>query len=447
MTGRLFRRVEVAGRVVDVRTDRTRITEIGQELRPRDETVIDGGGGALIPGLHDHHLHLLAMAAARASVDLSEARTPEDLRQALATQAQTTPEGTWIRATGYHEAPDRPPLERGFLDRCCPRHPVRVQHRGGALWVLNSSALAQVPLDDSPDVDRGPDGAPTGRLFRYDERLRGRLPREAPDLAAVGAELNRLGLTRVTDATPDLDPAAIGLLTDAVRTGRLPVELTLLGAPTAPPPAGFRLGPEKLLLPDHRLPPFDELCARVEAAHAHGRAVAVHCVTRESLILTLAALDQSGPLAGDRIEHCAVAPPDLYPRLQNRTVVTQPAFLRDRGDDYRREVHPDDVPWLYPYRSLLDAGVEVLPSSDAPFGPLDPWQVLRCARDRTTRDGHRLGAGEAVETRVALAGYVRGRTVEVGQPADLVLLHEPLRAALRDPDAALVRTTFGPAPR
>ena len=31
---------------------------------------MDGEGGALLPGLHDHHVHLLALAARTAGLDL-----------------------------------------------------------------------------------------------------------------------------------------------------------------------------------------------------------------------------------------------------------------------------------------------------------------------------------------------------------------------------------------
>src|SRR5437899_211600 len=48
---------------VDVRISNGRVTEIGRGLQP-DELVIAGRGGTLLPGLHDHHCHLLATAAA-----------------------------------------------------------------------------------------------------------------------------------------------------------------------------------------------------------------------------------------------------------------------------------------------------------------------------------------------------------------------------------------------
>ena len=65
----LIRNAEVwkSGRC-DVRISRSSIAELGH-LEPRpDEPVIDARGGALLPGLHDHHIHLAGLAARKASV-------------------------------------------------------------------------------------------------------------------------------------------------------------------------------------------------------------------------------------------------------------------------------------------------------------------------------------------------------------------------------------------
>jgi hypothetical protein len=61
-----------------------------------------------------------------------------------------------------------------------------------------------------------------------------------------------------------------------------------------------------------------------------------------------------------------------------------------------------------------------------------------------------LGLAEVVSTEVALAGYLKApddlagpaRRIEIGAPADLVLLDRPLHDALADPAAQLVRQTW-----
>jgi predicted amidohydrolase YtcJ len=156
-------------------------------------------------------------------------------------------------------------------------------------------------------------------------------------------------------------------------------------------------------------------------------------------------------VAGDRIEHGSVIPRELGPLTQ--VVVTQPGFLLVRGDDYLRSVDPRDLPDLYRYGSLIAEGTPVVPSSDAPYGPVDPWAVLRAARDRTSQSGAVLSPAERVSPATVLDGMLRpladptapARRVQVGAAADLVLLDAALADVLAEPDAERVVRTFVPS--
>ncbi|WP_448628222.1 amidohydrolase family protein [Geodermatophilus sp. URMC 64] len=437
----LIRGAEVAGHRADVRVSGDRVAEVAASLeRAPAEEVLDARGGALLPGLVDAHLHLMALATTAASVRCG----PPEVRDAggLAAALAAAPPGAdgWVRGVGYAESVAGD-LDAAALDRLHGARPVRVQHRSGALWVVNTAGAEELGLAtaDAPGIERGPDGTPTGRLWRADAWLRGRLPASPPDLAPVGRRLAELGITAVTDATPDLDDAAL----DALAAAGLPQRLTVLGAPLDRPlPPHLAAGPQKIVLADSGLPGLDELADRIRAAHAAGRAVAVHCVTREALVLLLAALDTAGRHPGDRVEHAALVPAELIGRLRGLTVVTQPGFLADRGDDYLRDVPPDEHDDLYRCRSLVDAGVAVALSSDAPFGPLDPWAVLAAAVTRRTRSGRVVGAAERLSPGAALDRLTDGRRVVPGAPADLVLLDRPLADQLAEPTAAAVRAVL-----
>ena len=451
----LLHDVEVEGRHFDVRLRDGRVAEMGKDLPAAlpDDVVINGKGGALIPGLHDHHVHLLSLARALESVDCAPASNPtaDDLVARLR-NTLPGPDG-WLRGAGYHER-TAGPLDRHVLDRWVPNYPLRVQHRTGALWMLNSAAIDRVghALGVDPGVERDAAGALTGRLWRCDDRLRAAIPAGVLDLAAVGGLLAAVGITGVTDATPDLNADALDILASAAAAGALPQKLTLLGTDDdARLPPGCSHGPRKLLLHDHDLPGVVDLAELIRSAHAVGRPVAVHCVTSESLVITLAALERTGSMPGDRIEHASVVPVGVgewMARLGVR-VVTQPDFLRTRGDDYVRDVEPDEADQLYPYASLLAAGVPTCPSSDAPYGDHDPWRVLSSASTRMTHAGTTLGSWERVPAAAALAGYLSApdrpggpaRRVRPGMPATVVLLHEPLAHALRSADP-LVRAVW-----
>ncbi len=381
MSGFVLRRAEVDGRVVDLRVDGGRIVELASTIETqRGDEVVDAGGGALVPGLHDHHIHLMAYAAARHSVPLG----PPDVADATAFDAALRAAGGtgWLRGTGYHESVAGE-LDRHRLDAAVPHRPVRVQHRSGAMWVFNSAALEYAAVDaGAPEgVERDAGGVPTGRIFGLDEWLRARLPANPPDLGGAAAELRSYGVTGLTDATPTDDAAHVALLADAVADGRVPQRLVVTGGLRLPADAGatLRRGPVKLVVADHALPALDDLTASIRTAHDRGRPVAIHCVTRAALLLALAAWDDAGPRTGDRVEHAAVTGPAEADRLAAAgiTVVTQPGFVAERGDAYLAEVDPEDLPDLWPCASLLDAGVALGGSTDAPFGHPDPVESDR----------------------------------------------------------------------
>ncbi|GAA0936600.1 amidohydrolase family protein [Actinocorallia libanotica] len=462
VTALLLRDVEVAGRRADVRLAGGVVAGIGAGLPPLPgEEVLDGCGGALIPGLHDHHIHLMATAAAGRSVHVGppEVSSRAELADVLRRADAALPPGAWLRAVGYHESVAGD-LDREALDGLLPHRPVRVQHRSGAQWSLNGAACRAVGLDDG----RLPEGAetdgagrPTGRLLRADVWLRERLPAEPlPDLAGLGRRLARSGVTGVTDATPVERVADLRVLAEA----GLPQRLTLTGGPAlaaADFPAGVARGPVKLVVTDHEFPELGALAAAIEAAHRAERPVAVHCVSLVALVLALAAWEQAGVRHGDRIEHASVVSPELVPVLAERglTVVTQPGFVAERGDRYLLDVPPEDHADLYRCGSLLAAGVPVAGSTDAPYGPPDPWRAVKAAIERRTAGGRVLGAGERIPPRRALELFLtppgapggRPRSVVPGVTADLVLLAAPLGDVLTDPSSdAVVRTFFAGTP-
>jgi predicted amidohydrolase YtcJ len=192
-------------------------------------------------------------------------------------------------------------------------------------------------------------------------------------------------------------------------------------------------GPQKLVLDDDSLPSLADLVELVSTAHDADVPVAVHCVTRTQLVLTVAAFDAAGTRFGDRIEHGSVVPPELIDALARLgvTMITNPSFVYSRGDEYLDEVDDRDVPCLYPCASLLAGGVMVAGGSDAPFGTADPWEAVAAARQRRTRRGRPVGPDEALPLGTAVGLFTgwasapaRQRRLAVGEPADLCFLEE-----------------------
>jgi predicted amidohydrolase YtcJ len=131
------------------------------------------------------------------------------------------------------------------------------------------------------------------------------------------------------------------------------------------------------------------------------------------------------------------------------TVVTQPNFVVERGDQYLDEVPAAEHDQLWRVASLLEAGVPVALSTDMPFGDGDPWAAMRAAVYRTTHRGAVLGGSECVSARTALTMFLgtaedptRPRLVEPGESADLCVLNVPPETALAELDAGMVAATI-----
>lgn len=433
---------------IEATTGGSRIVELGTRVDRSDAEVIDAAGRAVMPGFTDHHLHLHALAVSESSVQCGppQVTDADDLRAAL--RSAGTGESGWVRGVGYVESVAGD-LDRHKIDDIDSRRPVRIQHRSGAMWMLNSMAIDEVRASDAhaPGIERDASRIPTGRIWRADDWLRTRLPATGPpSLSCVGSHLRQLGIVEVTDATPDLDDVAIAHIIEASDRGELSGRVHLLGVPL-----GMRInhprvsvGPHKIVVADSSLPELDDLVNLIRAAHHHDRAVAVHCVSGIAFALLMAAWTETGVRQGDRIEHAGVVPHTSCAELGSLGVhvITQPGFLPDRGDYFLAHSDPREHDDLYRCGSFISEGVPVALSSDAPFGPLNPWATIDAAVRRRTRSGRRVGSpDEAISVADALqrhqtpASSPEGppRTVTVHSPANLLIADRPFAEVLANP--------------
>lgn len=376
----------------------------------------------VVPGFVDPHLHLLAMAAARVSTDLTGCGSTRAIAARMAAAAERRPAGSWLRGFGYdaHALPAREAVTREDLDLASARHPIVIHERSGHEVVCNSLALARLrlgrPLTGGTRRGAGVDG---GRLDPGDRRLRAVPPLDAATMRGAMCEVSRAlsaaGVTAVTDAGARNGPAEVLLLAQLREQGALAQRVeAMVGAAnlSAVVELGWRhggrvgavvLGHVKIVAEAHTR---RELADTVAHAHSHGWPVAVHVLDVESLDATLAALKASPAPSGsiDRIEHLALSLPEQLEQLAvaGAAVVTQPSFLVDRAVKYRRQLTSVERSWLYRVRSLLDRGILVAASSDAPVTHSAPLLAMRAA---CTRGVDRAAPGadrEAIAPRAAL---------------------------------------------
>ena len=424
----LIKNADVGDRVADIRISDV-IESIGQDLAVvGDEEIFDAQGLQVIPGLHDHHIHFFASLAREYSLECGPPFVGDLSDLASRLRNFSTPNG-WIRGFGYHESVAGD-IDRHTIDWILDDRPVRIQHRSGKMWILNTCACELLQIDKHLHLDgieKNKDGLPTGRLFRLDGWLREQVEEENRTLIKPFSEkLLSMGITGFTDASYTNSSDTLANFKELQFSNEIAQKVTLMGDESLE--AGFL----KVMLDEDNLPELGELQRRTKYAHEQGRGVAFHCVSQVELLYALEALRDSPNRSLDRIEHASLVSPDYFEMIRDLEVliVTQPGFIWSKGEQYLRDVDVRDQIDLYRYHSLLENNIPVLASSDSPYGPVSPWKIIRTAADRKTREGQIVGAEEAVSRSTAIDGYLTQpgelkepkRSVQPGDPADLCVL-------------------------
>jgi predicted amidohydrolase YtcJ len=200
--------------------------------------------------------------------------------------------------------------------------------------------------------------------------------------------------------------------------------------------------------------PQEELDDVVWRAHSAGYQVATHAIGDRAIAMVLDAYERALdrlPRADHRhrIEHCGILRPELIRRLAalRALAVSQPIFVSDYGDGFRRHLGEERIRLTYPFRSLLDAGVTLVFSSDCPVSPFAPLKGMRDAVCERTGSGASYAPREALTVEEALRCYTvagayasfeedRKGQIKPGMLADLAVLaqdpHEVEPAKLAD---------------
>lgn len=464
---------------------------------PSDATVVDLDGRVLAPGFVDAHLHPLVMCVFENSLVLDRATTLADVLDAVADAARATA-GDPGRAVVGFQLDDEVLAERRLptaaeLDAAAAGRRVVLVRRDGHHAVASPAALAAVGYDRPGSVPDGGEvvhdaAGPTGLVRETAVApLLGLLPEVTfEDLeAGLASWRDRLlgqGVTAIsamcqtTAEGPAGEAGALEALGWSVLVDRVPFDVqTILITPDAAeveglratplhrPEHGRRLDAVKLFLDgtlggrtacmhqpfgDHAgtgLPTLapGEARRRVEAAHLAGLQVCIHAIgdraTSDAVALIADVVAAHPGPHRHRVEHASVLDDATVDRMAEVgvTAVVQPINLRSEAHWLARRVGPERLGRTYPFRRLLDAGVPVAGSSDAPIEATDVLAAMAAAVDR------RLAPEQALTGAEALALFTRGgararRTehevgsIEAGRRADLVVLDQDPTAVPAD---------------
>ena len=163
-----------AGKIVAVGTN----AEIQKFVGPKTE-VIDAKGQLVIPGFIEGHGHYTGIGTARLNLNLTTAKSWDDIVAMVAERVKTAKPGEWILGRGWHQEkwdrrPD--PNVEGFplhdaLSKASPDNPVLLTHASGHASFANAKAMelsrvtGKTPNPAGGEVMHDANGNPTG-LFR-----------------------------------------------------------------------------------------------------------------------------------------------------------------------------------------------------------------------------------------------------------------------------------------
>jgi predicted amidohydrolase YtcJ len=178
----------------------------------------------------------------------------------------------------------------------------------------------------------------------------------------------------------------------------------------------------------------EQLERAIVEAHLSGWQAAVHAVGDRAVSRVIGAFERAQkmlprPDARHRIEHYFCPPRGGLERMKKvgAIVVSQPSFVSRMRRSILDAFGPD-AGTKYPARSIIDAGVPYVASSDAPTGDFSPWVGMANAVDRGAREGEPIGPSEALSRRQVIGSYVYGGAY--------AMKHEGWRGVLRPGMAA-----------
>jgi predicted amidohydrolase YtcJ len=429
---------------VDVRVDGHKVVDVRPAgwLKPDGAEVIDGTGRTLLPGLVDHHAHLLQWASSRQRVSLDAATSAAHAAELMA--AADTTKDALLQGANFHAAlwPDAP--HKTLLDNVLPDQPVALFSGDlHTLW-LSSAALRLLNLDHATGV------------FIEDEcmRLTAALPKPSTRvtdqwvLDATRAAAER-GVTTIadyeyTDTVRDWQRRATPHTKIRCAIAKYLLDETIDRGLRTGDAVGDRLtvGPLKIFMDgslntrtaycydpypgtDYHgelLEPLDELLPVLRKAVDHRLGLALHAIGDHANTLALDAFETLG--VGGRIEHAQLVAPADVPRFAKLKVTAsvQPAHQPDDRDAADRH-WPGRTDRAFAYRALVGTAAVLQFGSDAPVAPLDPWDAIASAITRTDDDRPAWHPEQAVAVETAIgASTGGGTTVLPGKPADLMLV-------------------------
>jgi predicted amidohydrolase YtcJ len=464
---------------------------------------IDLEGHLALPGMIDSHFHYYEWVRMRKHLNLADVTSLSECMRNIRIAAEKEKPGEWIIGQGFNESdwPENQMPSRNDLDEAAPHHPVIIWRCDLHLAVANSHALALSGIHrNTPDppeglIERDAGGVPTGILREHAINLvKETLPPLAEEeimdaMKDAMSELHSLGLTGLHDIRIMGDSEGATALRSWQKLNeaselRLRTWVTILGERIDEAIAlGLRtgFGDERLRLGHLKyfadggmgartawmidpyidagsgmpLTTIEELEQAVVKADANGLSVMIHAVGDRTNRELARMFERLVPHNGSASENHTYRRNIVPHRIEHLQMIRKADIHKLANMGIAGCVQPHnmilDINMIdhsvgklgkhsYAFRNMLNAGIQLMFSSDCPVADPSPLvgihaAVTRQRADRTPKGGwypdQRVTVDEAVRAYTlnsAVASGVQNRlgSISPGKYADIVVFDKDI---------------------
>lgn len=440
-------------------------------LTGKETKTIDAAGKLVLPGFNDSHVHFLAIGNQFFSINLRDAKTPQEVVEKIKFYAQFLPKDHWILG-GFWDNENWKPNDaptKELIDAAAPDNPVFLYNKNPQIALVNSKALQIAGFDKKTKeirngvIERDGAGEATGILRGEAVRfMKAFTPNPANKQVSAAAETATnyaayFGITSVQDVHSDDN---IEIFRELEKQGKLKTrvydcvtlpnwkKLAESGIKRAGGDAMLRRGCLKHFS-DGDFEVIPDLLKMMIPADKADLQITIHAIGSNANQVVLNAFEQVEKANGKkdrrfRIEHAH----------------------RMRTEDIKRFATTDTIasmqPYLFfggvfnysqPYRDLLASGASLAFGSDASMTDFDPLYGIYAAVNRAnSKDipNQTISVEEAVKAYTIGSAFaefqedVKG-TISVGKLADIIILSDDIFTIKPEniPNAKVLTTIVG----
>lgn len=399
--------------------------------------ILDAKGKLVLPGFNDSHVHFLDGGLQLSSVDLRDAKSPQEFTLRIKNFAAKLPKGRWITGGVWdHEnwSPAHLPTKE-LIDAVTPDNPVFIMRLDGHMALANTLALKLAKVDkdtktpEGGEIVRDAQGNPTGVLkdaamnFVYAVIPADSFERKLEAIQAASDYAASLGVTSVQDMSAGADVAvyqelirqgklktriyAVSPLSDWQRWQRAGVRRAFgsemlrvgglkgfadgsLGSTTAWFYEPYLDAPNSTGLASDEMPKIYDNVFNADRANLQVMIHAIGDRANDEILKIYEKVEKENGTRDRRfrIEHSQHLNADLIKRFAAAKIVAsmQPYHAIDDGRWAYKRLDEKRLKGTYAFRSLLDSGATLAFGSDWFVAPLNPILGIYAAVTRRTLD-------------------------------------------------------------